>query len=85
MVDNGFNFNECEFISNQMKFYTFKEFCQNCYILKLSYEKKLSKNGKIFYKWFIYANIHMTNKQKNKIWDYLNNYIDKTELYKYNR
>lgn len=74
-------FKECWFIDDEMKFYTYKDFVSNCYALKKLYENNLGKNGKIFYKWFIYANIHMTQNQKNKIWDWINNYCDTKELY----
>ena len=73
-------FKECWFINAEMKFYTYKDFVSNCYALKRLYENNLGKNGKIFYKWFIYANIHMTQNQKNKIWAFLNNDIKASDL-----
>lgn len=74
-------FKECYFINSEMKFYTYTDFLQNCDAIKRLYDKRLTTNGKIFYKWFVYANIHLTIGQKNKAWDYLNEYCDKKELY----
>ena len=82
MKDNGFDFKECDFINYEMKFYSLKDFCENCTAIKKLYENNLSKYGKIFYKWYVYANIHITMNQKNNIWDYLNNDITKEELKK---
>ena len=72
---------ECWFINDEMKFYTYKDFLDNCVALKKLYNKTLSKYGKLMYKWYLYANIHLTIQQKNKAWGYLNNDIDKTALY----
>lgn len=80
MKDNGFDFKECDFISTEMKFYTYKDFCRNCNAIKRLYDKQLTKYGKIFYKWYVYANVHITIGQKNKIWDFINNYADLEEL-----
>lgn len=73
------DFSECEFISREMWFFTYEDFIRNSTAIKRLYDK-LSKNGKIFYKWYVYANIHITMNQKNKIWDYIHNYCDKKEL-----
>lgn len=75
------DFSECEFIENYLKFYTFVDFLNHKFIIRKNY-KNLTKNGKIFYKYYVYANIHITLNQKNKIWDYLNGYDDGTELLK---
>lgn len=74
-----FDFIECEFINDYMKFVTFKGFCDNAYVIKINF-KSLNRNGKQFYKWYIYANIHMREFEKNKIWDYLNGDISIAEL-----
>ena len=70
MKDNDFT--ECLFIKKELCYLDYIEFCKNAIVLKLNY-KELSKNGKIFYKWYVYANIHMTEYFKNIIWEYLNN------------
>lgn len=74
-----FDFSDCEFIENEMKFYTFTDFCRNRYALKRLY-RLLSRNGRIFYKYYVYANTHMATNFKNRIWDYLNDYIEDAEL-----
>lgn len=74
------DFSECEFINEQMKYYTFIDFCKDCEIIKAQYDT-LTKNGKRFAMWYVYANTHMGLKHKNAIWNYLNDYIDKDELY----
>ena len=65
------DFSECSLIENELKFYTFVDFCKNRVIIKSKY-KLLSKNGKLFYKYYVYANVHMKEMFKNAIWDYLN-------------
>ena len=78
-MNEPFDFSDCRFIRNELKFYTYKDFCKNRIMLKLIY-KTLSPNAKIFYKWYVYANIHMDELKKNYIWDYLNDDDDGTEL-----
>lgn len=81
MKDFDYDFSECEFIDEEMKFYTYNDFIQNCYAIKRLYNKYLSNNGKLFYMWYLYSNIHLTMHQKNKAWDYINGYIEKESLY----
>ena len=66
------DFLECSFIKKELCYLDYIEFCKNAKSLKIMY-KSLSKNGKIFYKWYCYSNIHMTEFFKNTIWEYLNN------------
>lgn len=83
------DFSECKFIRDEMKYYTYYEFCDNCSSIKRLFNS-LSKNGKLFYMWYVYANIHMDIFYKNAIWDYLNfndiqyklNLIDAKRKYK---
>lgn len=72
------DFSICSFIKEELSFLTYFDFCKNAKILKAYYEA-LDKNGKIFYKWYVYANIHMEECYKNYIWEYLNN--DEPEVY----
>ena len=69
MVD--YDFRTCEFISKKMRFITYFDFCDKCDIIKKLY-KGLSSSEQLFYKWYIYANIHMNETYKNAIWDFLN-------------
>ena len=71
----SFDFSDCQFINENMKYYTYYDFCDNCEDLKFLYNY-LNKNAKLFYKWYVYANIHMNETFKNAIWDYLNGFDD---------
>lgn len=70
MTDTDFSF--CPFIKTELCFLTYTDFCHNAKILKLIFEG-LDYNAKTFYKWYVYANIHMEEYFKNLIWEYLNN------------
>lgn len=66
------DFSVCPFIKNELCFLTYFEFCKNAKILKLFYQA-MEEDAKVFYKWYVYANIHMTEYFKDLIWEYLNN------------
>ena len=66
------DFSVCKFIKEQLCFLTYNDFCRNAKILKLFYEG-MDNDAKIFYKFYVYANIHMTEYFKDTIWNYLNN------------
>ena len=66
------DFINCEFINEEMRYLTYTDFCQHCAIIKFLYNN-LDRGGKRFYKWYVYANIHMGEYYKNLIWNYLNN------------
>lgn len=66
------DFSACPFIKEKLCFLTYNDFCNNAKIIKELYEA-LTKEAKTFYKWYLYANIHMSEFFKDKIWDYLNN------------
>ena len=78
-MNEPFDFSECRFIKETLRFYTYKDFCANRFTIKRMY-KTLSQDGKLFYKWYVYANVHMDELKKNYIWDYLNDYDDGSEL-----
>lgn len=61
--------NECKFIDDIMKFYTYTDFIQNKMRIREAY---LKLKNPIFYKWFVYANINCTLPQKDNIWKFLN-------------
>ena len=71
MVD----FSECKLIENEMKFYTYDDFCRRRKIIKDNF-LLMTENGRIFYKYYVYANSHMDLRYKNKIWDFLNGFDD---------
>ena len=70
---NNIDFSECEFIDDNLKFYTYYDFFENRKAIKKLYNK-LSRNGKLFYMWYVYSNVHMDERYKNATWDYLNDY-----------
>lgn len=65
------DFSVCPFIKDELCFLTYNDFCRNAKILKLFYEA-MEDDAKIFYKWYVYSNIHMDEYFKNLIWEYLN-------------
>lgn len=69
------DFSECRFIEEQMQFYTYYDFCDNCDAIRRLFET-LSDNGKIFYHYYVYANTHMKLCFKNAIIDFLYGYDD---------
>lgn len=78
---NETDFSICPFIKENMWFFTYYDFCDNRKLLKKMYQE-LKEEAKQFYKWYVYANIHMDLTYKNKIWDYLNGYDEGSELLK---
>lgn len=72
------DFSACEFIDKCLRFNTYIDFCNNARIIKAVYQA-MEKDAKRFYKWYIYANIHMLEKYKDLIWIYLNS--DEPERY----
>lgn len=67
------DFSQCRFIHENMWFITYTDFCMNRNAIKRLYEQ-LNEDGREFYMWYVYANIHMKENFKNAIWDYLNGY-----------
>ena len=62
-------YKECRYIDNDLKFCTYRDFKKDAFYLRALYDKLPHK---IFYKWYVYANIHLTIKQKNIAWAFLN-------------
>ena len=60
---------ECQFIDEALKFYTYEDFYRDKKTIKAMYR---TLDNKIFYKWFVYANINISLVQKDAIWEYLN-------------
>ena len=66
------DFTMCPFIRNELCFLTYFDFCKNAKVLQ-AYYQILDNNAKRFYKFYVYANIHMNEYFKDRIWEYLNN------------
>lgn len=65
------DFTECRYIENCMRFADIFDFARVCRIIKRKYNK-LTPDAKFFYKYYIYAHINTSDKEKNIIWEYLN-------------
>lgn len=65
------DFTVCEFIERVMWIITYDDFCDRRKGIKRLYES-FCDDKKIFYKWYVYSNVHMEEDYKNAIWDYLN-------------
>lgn len=65
------DFSACSFIDEVLCFLTYYDFCKNAKVIKAYYDA-LENDARRFYKWYIYANIHMTEFFKDNIWQYLN-------------
>ena len=75
---------ECEFLNRKLIYYTYIEFCKRRFSIKKAYQELTIKQKK-FYKWYVYANSHMSHTYKDIIWDYLNDYDDDEHLLKLRR
>lgn len=74
-------YKECRYIDNNLKFYTYRDFKRDAFYLRKLYDKLPHK---IFYKWYIYSNIHLTEKQKNIAWAFLNHDVGYEALDNFN-
>lgn len=75
-----YNFEQCEFINKRMRILTFNDFVANRKIIRRLFWEELDDNGRLFYMWYLYANIHMNETYKNCCWDYLNGYINDADV-----
>lgn len=66
-------YKECKWIDDNLKFYTYKDFKKDAYYLRMLYSKL---KNKLLYKWYIYANIHLSLKQKDIAWSFLNHDVE---------
>lgn len=66
-----YDFKEVEFINKNMRYLTYNDFVKNHDKIKKRFNE-MTRHGRIFFKWYVYANIHMNEYLKNIIWEYLN-------------
>lgn len=66
-----YDFKEVEFINKNMRYITYNDFVKNHDKIKKRF-KEMTRYGRLFFKWYVYANIHMNEYLKNIIWEYLN-------------
>lgn len=67
-----------DFIQNNMQFYSFHDFIENCIEIKMLYSQ-MKRQGQKLFQWYLFAG-SLSYKQKCTIWDYVNNLIDYPEL-----
>ena len=72
----------CIYIEYEMSIIDFNDFIKNAYATRNLY-KQLKIPQQRMYKWYVYANIDMTTKQKNAVWRFLNNEIFYSDLKNY--
>lgn len=65
------DFTQCRLIEERMRYIDIYDFVNASHVIKARFEK-LSTEGKMFYKYFVYAHTGTTEAEKNAIWDYLN-------------
>ena len=66
-----YDFKEVEFINKNMRYITYNDFVKKHDKIKKGFNE-MTRYGKLFFKWYVYANIHMNEYLKNIIWEYLN-------------
>lgn len=59
------------FVSEDMKFIDFKDFCKRRDIIKYAFVS-LSLDEKQVYKWYVYSNRLLLEWKCDKIWEFLN-------------
>jgi hypothetical protein len=67
-----------DFIQDNMQIYSFADFVDNCFIIKALYSQ-MRRQGQKLYQWYIFAS-SLSYKQKQIIWNYLNEWIDYQKL-----
>lgn len=77
MTETDFSF--CRFINQELHIFNLYDFYKNRRIIKFFYEG-MDNDARLFYKWYVYANIFMSEKEKDAIWNYLNNVEVEYEL-----
>lgn len=73
------DFKECRVIENCLCYLTFDEFYKFREVITKAFNE-LSKDGKLFYKYYVYANIHMKLNCKDAIWSYINSPTAENEI-----
>ena len=66
-------YRSCEFIREELKFYSFQDFMNNARRIKILYRSSIPL-VKELYRWYVFANSSIGYGKKCAIWDYLNDY-----------
>lgn len=72
-------YKSCDFIREELKFYSFLDFMNNARKIKILYKSSIPL-VKGLYRWYVFANDNIGYKKKCAIWDYLNDYKTLNEL-----
>jgi len=65
------DFSQCRLIEERMRYIDIYDFVKASQVIKERF-KRLTTEGKMFYKYFVYAHLGTNETEKNAIWDYLN-------------
>ena len=70
--------NSCEFIEDNMKYYSFTDFLDKARIIKVIFNQQ-NTTTKRMYMWYVFSS-NITYNQKLGVWDYLNSYASYEDL-----
>lgn len=70
--------NSCEFIEDNMKYYSFTDFLDKARIIKVIFNQQ-DTTTKRMYMWYVFSS-NITYNQKLGVWDYLNSYASYEDL-----
>lgn len=65
-------YSSCEFIQEELQFYSFQDFVEEAFRIKKIFQK-IDDRTKKLYQWYVFAN-HIGYSHKCLIWNFLNNY-----------
>lgn len=65
------DFTQCRLIEERMRYADIFDFVKASGVIKERFNR-LSNEGKMFYKYFVYAHKGTNEAEQNAIWDYLN-------------
>lgn len=65
------DFTQCRLIEERMRYADIFDFVKASGVIKERFNR-LTSEGKMFYKYFVYAHIGTNENEKNAIWDFLN-------------
>ena len=70
--------NSCEFIEDNMKYYSFTDFLDKARIIKAIFSQQDATTRRM-YMWYVFSS-NITYNQKLGVWDYLNSYASQEDL-----
>lgn len=65
------DFTQCRLIEERMRYADIYDFVNASQVIKKRF-KRMTNEGKMFYKYFVYAHVGTDENEKNAIWDFLN-------------